>query len=282
MTRPECQAVLASPATGRDSITHQATLRFYAELRDFLPKDLRSGTITRNFDVPGSVKDMIEACGIPHTEVDLIIADGHSVDFSHLVNDGEHISVFPVFESLDITPIVKVRPEPLRTVRFVADDHLGRLARFLRLLGFDTLYEGDWDDPELVRISTSENRILLTRDVGLLKHGSITHGCYVRATDPREQVTEVVRRLHLTRHLAPFTRCTTCNGELVQVAKDEIAHRLPPRTRRHVDEFQVCASCDKIYWQGAHHSELRRIVTAARRADPKSPSSPTGVGHSVA
>jgi len=210
---------------------------------------------------------MIEACGIPHTEVDLIIADGRSVDFSYLVIGGERISVFPVFESFDITSIAKVRPEPLPTVRFVADDHLGRLARFLRLLGFDTLYEADWDDPELVRISTSEHRILLTRDVGLLKHASITHGCYVRATDPREQMTEVVRRLHLTRHLAPFTRCPTCNGELAPVAKDEVAHRLSPKTRRHVDEFQMCASCDKIYWQGAHHSELRRIVTAARRAD---------------
>lgn len=254
----------------RDAITHQATLRFYAELKELLPKDLRSGTVTRTFDVPGSVKDMIEACGVPHTEVDLIVVDGRSVDFSYLVNDREYISVFPVFESLDITSIVKVRPVPLRTVRFVVDDHLGRLAGFLRLLGFDTLYDRDWDDPELVRISTSEQRILLTRDVGLLKHGSITHGCHVRSTDPREQVTEVVRRLHLTRHLAPFTRCTTCNGELVQVAKDEIAHRLPPKTRRHVDEFQVCASCDKIYWQGAHHSELYRIVTAARHADPTS------------
>ena len=210
---------------------------------------------------------MIEACGIPHTEVDLIVADGRSVDFSYLVNDGDGISVFPVFESFDITPIVKVRPEPLRTIRFVADSHLGRLARFLRLLGLDTLYERDWTDPELVRISTAEQRIILTRDVGLLKHGSVTHGCYVRATDPREQVTEVVRRLHLTRQLTPFTRCMTCNGVLTSVAKEEVAHRLPPETRQHVDEFRICASCDKVYWQGAHHSELRRIVTAARRAD---------------
>lgn len=210
---------------------------------------------------------MIEACGIPHTEVDLIVADGRSVDFSYLVNDGDGISVFPVFESFDITPIVKVRPEPLRMIRFVADSHLGRLARFLRLLGLDTLYERDWTDPELVRISTAEQRIILTRDVGLLKHGSVTHGCYVRATDPREQVTEVVRRLHLARQLTPFTRCMTCNGVLTSVAKEEVVHRLPPETRQHVDEFRICASCDKVYWQGAHHSELRRIVTAARRAD---------------
>ncbi|MFV1971512.1 MAG: Mut7-C RNAse domain-containing protein [Acidimicrobiia bacterium] len=249
---------------------HQATLRFYAELNDFLPKTLRAGTITRSFSVPGSVKDMIEACGIPHTEVDLVVANGRSVDFSYIVDGGDRISVFPVFESFDITPIVKVRPEPLRTVRFVVDSHLGRLARFLRLLGFDTLYERDWADPELVRISISEKRIIVTRDVGLLKHGSVTHGYCVRATDPREQVTEVVRRFHLARRLTPFTRCMACNGELTRVAKEEIADRLPPETRRHVDEFQVCGSCDKIYWQGAHHRELGRIVAAARRTDPVS------------
>ncbi len=124
---------------------------------------------------------MIESCGVPHTEVDLIIADGCSIDFSHLVNRGDYISVFPVFESFDITPIVKVRPEPLRETRFVADNHLGRLARFLRLLGFDTSYEKNWDDPELARISAEEQRIILTRDVGLLKRSAVTHGYYVRA-----------------------------------------------------------------------------------------------------
>ena len=172
-----------------------------------------------------------------------------------------------MFESFDITPIVKVRPDPLRMVRFVADNHLGRLASFLRLLGLDTLYQRDWTDPELVRISTSQQRILLTRDVGLLKHGSVTHGYYVRAADPREQVTEVVRRFHLARHLTPFSRCMACNGELIPVAKKDIVHRLPPETSRPVDNFRVCSSCDKVYWQGAHHPELRRIVAAARRAD---------------
>ncbi len=214
---------------------------------------------------------MIEACGIPHTEVDLIVANGRSVDFTHLVEDGDRFSVFPVFESFDITPIVKVRPEPLRTVSFVADDHLRRLARFLRLLGLDTVHDHDWDDPELVRVSTSQQRVLLTRDVGLLKHGSVTHGYYVRATDPREQVTEVVRRFHLARHLAPFTRCMACNGKLIPVTKEEIAHRLESGTSRWVDDFRVCSSCDKVYWQGAHHSELSRIVAAARQADRVAP-----------
>jgi hypothetical protein len=192
------------------------------------------------------------------------------VGFSYRVNDGDRISVFPVFESFDITPIVKVRPEPLRSVRFVADNHLGRLARFLRLLGLDTLYDRDWSDPELVRISTSDQRILLTRDVDVLKHGSVTHGYYIRAIDPRDQVTEVVRRFHLGRHLTPFTRCMACNGELIPVAKEDIVHQLPPETRLHVDIFRECSSCGKVYWRGAHHRDLSRIVAEARQADPVS------------
>lgn len=246
---------------------HQASLRFYAELKDFLPEDLRSGEVVRSFDVPGSVKDMIEACGVPHTEVDLILANGRSVDFSYLIDDGDRISVFPQFESFDISPIVKVRPAPLRVVRFVADNHLGRLTRFLRLLGLDTSHDQDWSDPELVEISISEHRVLLTRDIQLLKTGSLTHGYYVRATDPREQLGEVVRRFHLSGGLTPFSRCMTCNGVLEPVSKEVIAHRLPPETRAHVDDFMMCTACEKLYWEGAHHAALARIVESARRAE---------------
>lgn len=245
----------------------QASLRFYAELKDFLPEDERSGEVIRRFGVPGSVKDLIEACGVPHTEVDLILVNGRSVDFSYVVWDGDRISVYPQFESFDISPIVKVRPEPLREMRFVVDNHLGRLSRFLRLLGLDTRYDRDWNDPELVRISTSEHRILLTRDIELLKNGSLTHAYYVRATDPREQLTEVVRRFHLSGRLEPFSRCMACNGILAPVGKQDIAHRLPPETRAHFDDFVVCTTCDKVYWEGAHHPDLLRIVESARQAD---------------
>ncbi len=250
------------------------TLRFYAELNDLLPRHLRWTTITRVFDVPGSVKDLIESCGVPHTEVDLVLVDGRSVDFSYRVADGDRVSVFPVFESFDIGPIVRVRPEPLRVTRFVADTHLGRLARFLRLVGLDTVYGRDLDDHELVRISTTEHRILLTRDVGLLKHRSVTHGHLVRSTDPDEQLVEVVRRFHLTRSLAPFTRCTACNG-LLAPGDGDSSDRLPPRTRSWVDEYQECTSCAKLYWRGTHHRRLTEIVDAARNAGtPRTVTSP--------
>ena len=249
-------------------MTRQASFRFYAELRDLLPDDAPSGEVVRVFDLPGSVKDMIEACGVPHTEVDLILANGNPVNFSYLVDDADRISVFPTFRSIDIATIVNVRPQPLPETRFVADNHLGRLARFLRLLGLDTDYHHDWSDPELVDIAISEQRILLTRDIQLLKHGALVHGYYVRATDPRQQLIEVVCRYRLSRRLLPFSRCMLCNGGLARVAKDDIAHRLPPETRTHVDEFVACTTCGQVYWEGAHHSELRRLVESARQADP--------------
>ena len=246
-------------------MSHLATLRFYAELNDLLPEEHRAASITREFDVPGSVKDFIEACGVPHTEVDLIIVNGESVGFDHLVRDGEHISVYPVFESFDISPIAKVRASPLREITFVADVHLGRLARYLRLLGFDTLYDRNRLDTELAEVSSTEGRILLTRDVELLKRSAVTHGYFVRSDEPRRQVVEVTRRFHLEDHLHPFTRCMVCNGGLSTVPKAEIEDRLPAATRQHIDDYSKCTECGRVYWRGAHHPELSRIIETVRR-----------------
>ena len=248
-----------------------AELRFYAELKEFLPPGRRrSGRVAHSFVVPGSVKDAIEACGVPHTEVDLILVNGRSVDFAHRLNDGDCISVYPVFEALDITPVVRLRPEPLRELSFVVDGHLSKLAHYLRLLGFDTLCDGAWSDHELVRISTHESRVLLTRDVGLLKHGALTHAAHVRSTAPREQIAEVVDRFHLSTQLRPFSRCMVCNGLLADVAKAEVVDRIPPGTAAAFDEFRCCASCARVYWRGAHHEALRAIVTAASGPAPAS------------
>ncbi len=192
----------------------QAHFRFYAELNFFLPPNRRQTTFPRAFEGRVSVKDMIESLGVPHTEIDLILVNGESVDFSYLVQDGDQISVYPVFESFDITPVVRVRPKPLREPRFVLDQHLGKLAAYLRMLGFDTLYRNDYDDPELAQISHAEKRTLLTRDRGLLKRSMVTRGYYVRETNPRRQVAEVIRRFDLGGLVAPFRRCITCNGVL--------------------------------------------------------------------
>jgi uncharacterized protein with PIN domain len=246
--------------SGGNPVTRYADLRFYATLRDFLSSDRRSGMVTRSFDVAGSVKDMIEACGVPHTEVEVILADGAAVDFSYRVQDGDRISVYPPFYDFDVEPAWRVGPEPLPEPRFVLDGHLGKLTRYLRLLGFDSVHDVRWMDPQLVEISTREDRVLLTRDVGLLMHRVLTRGYFVRAIHPGAQLTEVALRFDLVASIDAFSKCTACNGELRDVEKEEIADRLLPRTREHYDEFRRCTDCERIYWKGSHHARLQDIV----------------------
>jgi len=242
-------------------------LRFYAELNDFLPPALRSVDIDHEFQRHASIKDMIEAFGVPHTEVEVILVNGRAVDFSYIVQDGDRISVYPVFESVDITPLLRLRPEPLRKPKFVLDSNLGRLARYLRLLGLDCLYRNDYRDAELASIASKQQRTLLTRDRTLLQRRIITHGYYVRALQPREQVREVLARFDLYRQVAPFTRCTRCNGELEDVDKQVISARLEPKTRKYYHSFRICSECGQVFWRGSHHARMQRLVAALLSRD---------------
>jgi len=176
-------------------------LRFYEELNDFLPPHRRKVTFTHALTRRTSVKDLIESFGVPHTEVELILANGRSVDFSYIVQAGDRISVYPMFESLDVSPLLRLREKPLRDPRFVVDANLGQLARYLRLLGFDATYRNSFTDAEVAQISSREKRIVLTRDRALLRHKIITHGYFVRAVKPREQVREILARLEQIRRL---------------------------------------------------------------------------------
>jgi len=244
----------------------EVELRFYAELCDLLAPKHRLGRIGHPVVASQSVKDLIESYGVPHTEVEIILVGGESVGFDYRPVPGDHVSVYPVFEALDISPLVRLRQEPLRQTRFVLDGHLGRLARRLRLLGFDCAYANDVADDELVEVSTTERRILLTRDRFLLRRRAVTHGCLLRSDQPDEQVHEVVRRFQLAASIEPFTRCPACNGVLMLVEKSEIEHRLPPKTRRFYDDFRTCPDCGRDYWRGAHRGRLERMVAEARAA----------------
>lgn len=237
----------------------QASFRFYEELNDFLPPERRKTEFVHEFHRRASVKDMIEALGVPHTEVELILVNGQSVDFDHIVRDGERIAVYPVFESFDITEHLRVRARPLRSVRFVLDAHLGTLARYLRLCGFDTLYRNDYRDDELAEISAQQERILLTRDRDVLKRRIVTHGCFIRHDRPRDQLVEVLQRFQLQAAVTPFTRCARCNGLLREVDKTEIADRLEPLTRRHYHRFRQCEDCGRVYWRGSHVAHIERL-----------------------
>ena len=237
---------------------YAAEFRFYEELNDFLRKEHRKQTVSYRFDGHPGIKDPIEALGVPHTEVDLIVVNGESVGFDYALRPGDRVAVYPVFESLDIAPIVKLRETPLRKLAFVVDVNLGRLARKLRLLGFDTLYSNAYADAEIVRIAAEQRRIVLTRDRRLLHAKAVTHGYWVRSVRVGEQVAEVVRRFDLAGRVKPFSRCAECNGEIEPVAKEVVAGGLEPKTRQYYDTFYRCRACGKVYWEGTHVGKIRQ------------------------
>lgn len=234
-----------------------ATFRFYEELNGFLAPDRRKREFDYDCARAATVKNAIEAVGVPHTEVELIVANGKSVDFSYRVRAGDRIAVYPVFEALDIRPLLRVRPEPLRCLRFVADAHLGGLARMLRMLGFDTLYSNEFQDDEVREIASREARVVLTRDRELLKCSDITHGCYVRALRPMDQWKEVVTRLQLERDPKPFTRCLHCNETLQELDKADAIDRIPENAAKYYQNFCTCPACKRIYWEGSHWKRMR-------------------------
>ena len=221
-------------------------VRFYGELNDFLPAARRQTTLACVLNSHPSVKDLVEALGVPHPEIDLIAVNGRSVDFACRLRDGDRVAVYPRFRVIDLGDDVCLRPPPPGELRFIADVHLGRLAAYLRLAGFDTAYRNDFRDDEIVAISASEDRTVLTRDIGVLKHRTITRGYFVRETRPGRQLVEVRRRFELVRPVAPFTRCLRCNTRLSEIAKDRVEHLLPARTREHYQSFRRCPACDRI------------------------------------
>ncbi|MEE8495712.1 MAG: Mut7-C RNAse domain-containing protein [Xanthomonadales bacterium] len=237
-----------------------AEFRFYEELNDFLPEAQRKVSFRHTFCGTPSVKDTVQAIGVPHTAIDLILVDRRSVDFAHRLRGGERIAVYPVFERLDISPIIRLRPKPLRETHFILDVHLGKLARHLRMLGFDAAYDRDRDDETIIDLSLEQKRIILTRDIGLLKQSRVTHGYWLRHQQPPEQLKEVLLSLDLLRQLHPFTRCMDCNGKIQPVAKNEISAQVAPEILGRFETFWRCQDCRKIYWQGSHyHQMLERI-----------------------
>jgi uncharacterized protein with PIN domain len=240
---------------------HRAEFRFYAELNDFLPAGTDRGRVAYRFSGRPSLKDAVEALGVPHTEVDLLLVNGDPAGFGRHLADGDRVAVYPVFEGLDISPLNRLRPRPLRRTRFVLDVHLGKLARILRLLGFDAAWENAADDDAIREKASAEGRVILTRDRGLLKHGSVTHGYCIRSTDPVEQAVEVLRRFDLRDAVKPFSRCLACNGLIVEAdPADPAIERLPERIRRRFQSFTRCNSCENVYWEGSHHRALARLV----------------------
>ena len=231
-------------------------------MNDFLPRERRKVTFTVPCARAATTKHMIEALGVPHTEVELILVNGESADFSRLLCDGDRVAVYPKFESFDVRPLLRVRTAPLRSLRFVADAHLGGLARLLRMAGFDTVYDNHIDDPEVAALAEHEGRIALTRDRDLLKRRGITHGCYVRALKPAAQLQELFARLDLKASAHPFTLCLDCNTPLRPVAREEVLERVPPAVRASHAVFVTCDHCHRVFWQGSHWRKMCALLDA--------------------
>lgn len=248
-----------------------ATFRFYAQLNDFLPAARRGRAFNCRCARAATAKHMIEALGVPHTEVGLILVNGQPAGFQRLIHDGDRLAVYPPFLSLDVAPLLRVRAP-----RFIADVHLGGLAHLLRMAGFDTLYHNALTDDEIAQLAAEQERIVLTRDRELLKRRAIRHGCYVRALKPPAQLEEVFERLDLAGRLRPFSRCLTCNLPLRPVDRQAVEDRLPPGVRRRYTAFWYCVHCRRVYWKGSHWRNMCRLLEPllrrAQRASGRTPS----------
>jgi hypothetical protein len=237
-------------------------LKFHGDLPFFL-RGKTDGTTERLLAERTSIKDAVEACGVPHTEVDLILADGRPVGFGYLLEKNEQIDVYPVRFQVTLFPYNRLQALNIET--FIADGHLGKLVRHLRLLGIDVAYDRSADDRQLLKAATIEKRALLTRDRRLLMHMIVQHGYYLRSQDPFEQTAEVLRRFDLVSSLAPFSRCLRCNTPLATVEKDEIIDELEPLTKIYYEEFRRCPGCSQIYWPGSHFQKLETRVAQFTR-----------------
>lgn len=238
----------------------KAAFRFYEELNDFLPADKKKIRFDHEFIDRTSVKDMIESIGVPHSEIDMILVNGKSVDFNYLVQDNDDVSVYPVFESIDISDIQHLRKSPLRLPRFIADVHLGTLVKYLRMLGIDVLYQNNYSHEEIIGLSIKDNRTILTKDREILKNNKVTHGYWIRNEDAVEQVKEVIHRFDLKKNIREFARCLECNSILKQVEKEKVIERVPDKVKERHNEFWYCSNCDKIYWKGTHYEKMLELI----------------------
>lgn len=238
-----------------------AIFHFEGNLNDFLPRQQRGQPISHAFDWRASIKDMIESLGVPHPEIEALQVNGVPVNFEYTVQHGDVIHVYPILAAPLVPENRVLRPALAMPPRFILDQHLGRLAAYLRMLGLDTRYRNDYHDEELAQVSHDEGRVLLTRDVGLLKRSLVIYGYFVRATHRELQVLEIADRYQLRPHIRPFRHCLNCNGLLDPVANAAVLDQLPADTARYYDEFYRCDRCGQLYWKGPHYQRMQSLLS---------------------
>ena len=244
-----------------------ATFRFYARLNAFLSVERRGQAFRCSCAESATTKHMIEALGVPHTEVALVLVNGTPAGLDWPIEAGDRIAVYPKFEQLDIGSLTTIEPLPPGPPRFVADAHLGGLARLLRMAGFDTLYDNNFEDAAMAELANRERRALLTRDRALLMHRLVLHGCYVHAIKPQDQLRELYQRFDLASHARPFSLCLSCNVPLHPVDKEAILDRVPPRVQARHERFLGCDQCDRIFWEGTHWQDMRALLDSLTLVD---------------
>jgi uncharacterized protein with PIN domain len=225
----------------------------------------RPNPLSRELSRRASVKDFLEALGIPHTEIYRLTINGSEADFSAIVGPADRIEVYGPIAPVDPTIPTRLRPEPLAELRFAVDANVGRLAGLLRMGGFDTFYDRRLPDRELAALAARERRVLLSRDLALLKRSAVVFGHLVRAALPYEQLAEIVALYGLADRLRPLSRCLRCNTPLQPVDKAEILDRLEPLTRQYFDDFKSCPDCRRLYWPGSHQEKMLNTLEKLRR-----------------
>ena len=234
---------------------NSASFRFYDELNDFIEKDRRNITFAYLFEGNPSTKDCIEAIGVPHTEVEAIKINGIFTDFFQKVNQDDKIEIYSISSDIDLTNSIKLRPE-IEDYKFIVDANVGKMAKNLRMLGFDTYYDFDLPDKEIVAVAEREKRIILSRDIGLLKRKNAIYGYFLRKTSIEEQINEVMKRYDLVSKIKPFTICLKCNTSIRTVEKAEYENHIDENTQKEFNEFFKCDECDKFFWKGSHYDKM--------------------------
>lgn len=243
-----------------NNLLKNITFRCYAELNDFLPLEHRQRQFVQALKTPVTLGEALESLQLPLAEVDLVLVNGSPESLDHRLYENDYISVYPTFETLDISRLKVDQKPALRLTRFILDAHLGKLAKYLRMLGFDTLYRNDYGDKEIINIAVNEKRIILTRDKLLLQSSRVTHGYYVRSTEKHKQLKEVVRKFDLYSQFRSFSRCMTCNAELILRNKEGVVHLVEEGILQLYNNFYFCPACRKVYWKGSHFKRMEGYI----------------------
>jgi len=230
-----------------------AYFSFHGRLNDFLPESQRKGRIVVQFQGRQSIKHLAESLGVPHPEIGRVQVNSREATLGDITQDGDQVEIHPVENGCSVEP------------RFLLDCHLGRLTAHLRMLGFDCLYENNFEDSNMAGILEHDERILLTRDRRLLMRKAVRHGYCLRSLDPLEQLAEVIQRFELIAKIQPFHRCLRCNQPLEPVDKEAILDRLEPLTRQYFDQFHICPACGQIYWKGSHYEQMQSLVEKIKK-----------------